>query len=200
MVSTPRQRLSRGERRDELISVATELAIEQGIDRLTVRDVARSTGVAPGLIHHYFPSVDDLVIEVFRRAATADIERLHDGLDEHDARRAMLTFVERVLSPRREAVLSMWLGSWVAANRRPGLRGAVAELMDAGVRALGSIVARGVAEGVFTSDDPARGAKRILTVVDGILIQRAVRVDDVELLGLDDLIRQTVERELLVTL
>ena len=53
MLSSPtRERLSPEARRKEILQAATERALEIGIERLTVREVANAAGVATGLIHH----------------------------------------------------------------------------------------------------------------------------------------------------
>ena len=55
-VSTPRRyhRLNPAERRDQILDAANELFAERGYDEVTIEDVAKSAGVARGLVHHYF--------------------------------------------------------------------------------------------------------------------------------------------------
>ncbi|WGW11516.1 TetR family transcriptional regulator [Saxibacter everestensis] len=200
MVSTRQRHRSKAERREELIAAAIDIASDQGLDRLTVRDVAKRAEVTSGLIHHYFPSIDSLVTEAFRRIATTDLEWLHDGLDKLEPHRAVRVFFERSIDPCRDPALAIWLSAWLAASRRAGLRDAAHEMMNSGVAALASILRRGAEAGIFRCVDPEMSAQRILTVADGFLIQRALKIGDVERLGLASFVKQTMEREIQIDL
>ncbi len=50
--------------------------LAEGYAAVTTRQVAKQLGLAPGLIHYYFPTTDDLLIAVYRRAADQTVERL----------------------------------------------------------------------------------------------------------------------------
>src|SRR3954466_3498172 len=47
-------RLSRAERRDQILDAANSLFAERGYEDVSVEDVASSAGVTRGLVHHYF--------------------------------------------------------------------------------------------------------------------------------------------------
>jgi AcrR family transcriptional regulator len=51
-------------RRRQLIATALSLFAERGFDRTSIKDLAAATGVAPGLIYHYFRSKDELLFAV----------------------------------------------------------------------------------------------------------------------------------------
>lgn len=197
MATTRRRRLS-SERREELISAAIDLAIDQGLDRLTARDVAAKVGVTSSLIHHYFPSIDNLVIEVFQRVASKDLQQLHEGLDHLEPARALGLFLERSVDSGRDAALAIWLSAWLAASRRSGLREAATAMMSSGIEALEAILREGTEVGAFNCTDPAASALRILTVADGFLIHRALKFGEVKHLDLGDFMREMVEREIQV--
>ena len=57
------------ERRTEIVQAASVLALTEGLESLTLRRVADALGVVPGLVNHYFRSVEDLVAEAFTAAA-----------------------------------------------------------------------------------------------------------------------------------
>lgn len=64
-----------GETGERIRAAALTLFAERGVAATSLREVARSAGVAPGLVGHYFGSkdglqeaVDDYVVELFREA------------------------------------------------------------------------------------------------------------------------------------
>ena len=54
MSTTPKySRLDPARRRDEILDAANALFPERGYDEVSVEDIASSTGVTLGLVHHY---------------------------------------------------------------------------------------------------------------------------------------------------
>lgn len=98
-----RKRLSRADRRRQLLDVAGDLVAGDGVAPLTLDRLAAAAGVAAGLPYAYFPSVDELLIELFDGVVGA----IDDEIDELVARRP--PFADLV----RES-----LGIWLAALRR----------------------------------------------------------------------------------
>lgn len=50
--------------KDIILSVAKNIAITQGITKITIRSVARNSGIAIGTVYNYFPSKGDLLVAV----------------------------------------------------------------------------------------------------------------------------------------
>lgn len=71
-------------RRGQIVRAASAVLARQGYGDTSLKDVAREAGVAPGLLHYYFESKQELLLEVVVRmerevisdwqAAVADIE------------------------------------------------------------------------------------------------------------------------------
>ncbi|MCS7224959.1 MAG: TetR/AcrR family transcriptional regulator [Armatimonadetes bacterium] len=55
------------DRREQLLEAALALAATKGFDKMTVQDISRACGIAPGLIYHYFASKTDLLRAVIKR-------------------------------------------------------------------------------------------------------------------------------------
>jgi AcrR family transcriptional regulator len=73
---------------EEILDIAQEVMAEQGVNGLTLSEVARRLGVQPPSLYKYFDSLMALYDEVFRRgqrahlqAMGAAMERVHPGLD-----------------------------------------------------------------------------------------------------------------------
>ena len=69
--------------RAAIVEAAYALADERGLAGLGIRDVAETCGVAVGTIYNYFPTKDDLLVEVigtfWRRAFHEDLYRIVEG-------------------------------------------------------------------------------------------------------------------------
>lgn len=57
--------------RDLLIDATIKVMVEDGYAAATSRRVAGEAGVKPALVHYYFPTMDELYLDVFRRGAAA---------------------------------------------------------------------------------------------------------------------------------
>ena len=134
-MSTPQKyhRLDPAERRDQILDAANELFAERGYDEVTIEDVAKSAGVARGLVHHYFGGRKEVFIALVERlgALREDQLRAPEG---------------RTASERVADSVSRWL-DWTEANRTiylgtiapgedfadPDVRRVVAELVNRAV-------------------------------------------------------------------
>ncbi|MFO8050046.1 MAG: TetR/AcrR family transcriptional regulator [Desulfosudaceae bacterium] len=64
-------------RRRLIVATAEELFREDGLDGLTLRNVARRIGVAPGTIYTYFKNKEELLLHVLSN----NLDLLEDGLE-----------------------------------------------------------------------------------------------------------------------
>ncbi len=66
--------------RAALVDAAQRLMVADGYAAVTSRRVAAEAGLKPQLVHYYFRTMDDLFIEMVRRGATSNLERLERAL------------------------------------------------------------------------------------------------------------------------
>lgn len=67
-MAIPNKREAQAEaRRNQLLDVARRLFAERGMERTSIKDIAAATGVAQGLIYHYFRGKDDLFWAILER-------------------------------------------------------------------------------------------------------------------------------------
>ena len=181
------------QRRQQIIDAAVVLADTVGLDRLTSRDVAGELGIAPGLVHHYFASMDDLVVAAFRQVVTAERDEIERTITALPPLPALCSYIARSLE-NSHLVARVWMSAWVAAPRRPELAIEIDRHMLEGLDQLTALLRRGVDAGVFRLTDPRVSAFRILVLIDGILVQVSMRAE--KTYGdVDSLIWETVERE-----
>ena len=164
------------ERRAEIVSAASRIAVTEGLERVTAKRVAEQLGVVPGLVNHYFSAVDDLVAAAFGFATQlerAEIYRLASlaGSPLEQLRRLL----GELLDAKRDAVSLLWLDAWQASRRRPALLVEVGNQMDADALALSGLIEAGVTAREFVSTDPSASAVRVMALVDGYGVQAAAR-------------------------
>ena len=73
------RRMSSGQRREQLLDAAVQLAAGRDLSALSVREIAAHAGVSEGLLFHYFPTKDALLLGAVQRAADAMLSAL-DGV------------------------------------------------------------------------------------------------------------------------
>jgi AcrR family transcriptional regulator len=72
-----RRRMAPEQRREQLLDAAVQLAAGGDLTALSVQEIAAHAGVSDGLLYHYFPTKQALLIAAVRRAA----ERMRVALD-----------------------------------------------------------------------------------------------------------------------
>jgi AcrR family transcriptional regulator len=110
------RRLTFEQRREHLLDAVSTLAADTDIEALSVQDLATHAGVSEGLLYHYFPNKQALVLAAVRRAASALMAALTEA-----------TSVEGSPETRLAAGLSAYLDhveaepvGWRAALRARG--------------------------------------------------------------------------------
>lgn len=100
-----RRRRRRQETIDEIVDLAVEVMTEEGVNGLSLSEVARRLGVKPPSLYKYFDSLNDLFDEIFRR-----------GQHEHlEVVRAAMTGPEPGLTALRAGLDAS--GRWCLENR-----------------------------------------------------------------------------------
>lgn len=69
------RRKNQAERRQQLVHAARQVLLERGAVGVRVKDVADRAGLAPSSVLYYYPSLDELLIEVSRGAIERFAER-----------------------------------------------------------------------------------------------------------------------------
>lgn len=76
-----------------LIDAAERLLREEGYSAVTSRRIAAAAGLKHQVIYYYFDTLEDLLLEVYRRGAARGMERLREALDCDDPLRALWDFI-----------------------------------------------------------------------------------------------------------
>jgi len=78
-----------------MLDAAEEILCEEGYGGLTSRNIADRIGVKQRLVYYYFRTMDELIVETFRRLAIREKERLTRALEGgHPLREVWNVYVE----------------------------------------------------------------------------------------------------------
>ena len=107
--------------RARIVEATNELIREEGYAAVSTRRVAGRAGLKPSLIHYYFPTTDDLLVEVSRLGAAESDRMIEEALASDDPVRALWEFF--VDTSR----VAMALEFMALANHREAVRKHMAE-------------------------------------------------------------------------
>jgi AcrR family transcriptional regulator len=79
-VPTDRRARRRQETLDEILDIAEAVMSEEGVNGLSLAEVARRLGVQPPSLYRYFPSLRAVYDALFRRGAEAHLDALRDAM------------------------------------------------------------------------------------------------------------------------
>ncbi len=196
-------RMSPDERRAAIVAATRAVMARNGIAGTTVRDVAAELGTSSGLIHHYYASMDELLAEAFEQAARADLVEVlaaiaHGSTPVQKLAIFFDTYDRGLRDGSGDFGMQIWLDAWAEAARRPALRRTSRRLNEEWQRALAGIIHEGVDAGVMVCPDPDPNASawRILSLLDGLVLQVVAHGDVVSREQADAWSRTAAESEL----
>jgi len=165
-------RMTPAARREAIVDAALAVILEKGLAATTVRDVADRMGTSSGLIHHYFPSMDEVLAAAFEVAATADLDLTRDairgGVTPTEQLRLFFASYGRA---DQDWSFQLWLDAWAEATRRPAVQETSRRVNIEWQEVLRDVIERGVATGEFACPAPDDAAWRILSLLDGLTLQ-----------------------------
>lgn len=164
--------MSNEDRRRLMVEAALAVMLRKGIAATTARDVAAEMDSSPGLIHHYFDSMDELVAAAFEEVAVRGIEATREALaTESDPAARLSEFFRSYIRDDRDWAFQLWLDAWAGASRSPTLQAVSRRLNLEWQQLLAAVIEDGVAAGTFTCADVPAAAWRILSILDGLTLQ-----------------------------
>lgn len=160
-------RLDPAERREQILQATLRLVARHGFAGVTLRDVAAEVGIVHGLIRHYFATREMLVAAAFDAAVATELvgdEEVAERVEPVEALADWLT-----CTPREHYLV--WIDAWSEAPRNPELHAALMRHHRDCERRLARIITRLGESGCGRSDDPARDARELTALVDGMAVQ-----------------------------
>lgn len=87
--STQTQASADGSARVRLVEATAKIMRDDGYAAATSRRIATEAGVKQALVYYYFPTMDDLFVEVLRTGAEVSLERMRAALTDDDPLRTL---------------------------------------------------------------------------------------------------------------
>jgi AcrR family transcriptional regulator len=103
-----------------ILDATQSLMVEEGYASVSARRVAARAGVKPALVQYYFPTMDDMLLAVYRRAADRSINNQVSALGSSRPLHALWTLT----SDTEHAALA--LEFMALANHRKSIRAEIA--------------------------------------------------------------------------
>jgi AcrR family transcriptional regulator len=163
-MAAARTRKSPDVRRQEILDALIAVGSTRGLDGITVRDVAQQAKVAPGLIHHYFPSLDELLTTAFGEWADRSLRRTLKEAEGVSPRVALALLVADNTPEQR-----LWSDALSTASRSELLKKRAQELSIGYRDHVEAVIRSGVEDGTFTCTDPQATAWRVILILDGLV-------------------------------
>lgn len=109
-----------GNLRESLLDGAERILAESGIERLTLREVAKSAGVSHAAPYHHFSSLDELLAAVARRAFVALTAAMERAAADPQPREQLLAICEAYVVHARAhpAQFRLMFGPLLARKRQ----------------------------------------------------------------------------------
>lgn len=176
------------ERREEILRAAGEVVLREGFGRTSARDLAAAVGVSPGLLHHYFPSMDEVLARAVELFSEEDLETLATQIGDDGV--GPLVHLDRILRwcvpAPADPSCSFWVESWSEGLHNAGVAAATRGLNETWHAGLADVLRRAVEDDDARCDDPEGSAWRLLALIDGLTVQVLVYGS----LGPEDLLAQ----------
>lgn len=110
--------------RGVLLDAAEQLLLEEGYAAVSSRRVAEKAGLKPQLVYYYFRTMDELLLEVFRRRAEQGLEYQAQLMKSPQPLWALWEFST---DPNAVVVTMEFIAM---ANHRPGIRQEIADFSE----------------------------------------------------------------------
>jgi AcrR family transcriptional regulator len=111
------KKVDHDERREELVLAAWRVIAANGIDEVTIRDIARESGYSSGVLAHYFKNKDDLLAHALQLSHTRIRKRYDAEREQADAADALKAILldNLPLDEQREMETRIEMSFWARA-------------------------------------------------------------------------------------
>jgi AcrR family transcriptional regulator len=162
-----------------LLDAAERLLVEQGYGAVTTRNLAERAGVNHGLVHYYFGSMEEVMVQVLERFTARLIER------QRTMYASDRTFVEKWRAAwafQQEDLASgyskIWLELQAMAWNRPELRARVQQVNEEWRQVLTEAFAPALREYGFGALSLDATVSLVMTMAQGYALEKLSGIDE----------------------
>ena len=182
-------------RRIAILAAARRCFSRDGFHQTSMPDIAREAGLSAGAFYRYFPSKEDVILEIAGQAFGAMVGRIV-GVGEDGSPAGIAEIVAAVVRPMSGASIELGPGdvaptdelarcgiqAWGELMRHDPLRERAAAGFDVVRAKVADVLRHGQVRGDVPADlDPDDGARVVMALLPGFILQRqAFGLDDVD--------------------
>lgn len=167
MTATAPRRYHHGNLREELLRQAEAVVREQGVDALSLRDLARAAGVSHAAPRRHFPDrralLDALALRGYERLRGEIVQAAGDGPGGFGGRLRRVADAYVAFATREAALLDLMF-----ASKHGEQAGPVRDAAQAAFAPVLELIAAAQGAGELAGEDPLRPGKVLLTALHGI--------------------------------
>jgi AcrR family transcriptional regulator len=174
---TPAGRLE-GDKAQRIVDAMRRSVARRGVAGSTFDRVAREAGVSRGLLHYYFGTKENLLVEVVRRDADLRIEALErhlaDARTAEDLIALLVAHLEDLVANDADLV-SVTFELFTLSQRNPDVRAELSAMWRRSREHVAAVLAAKQEEGVLRlAAPPAAVAEILFSLADGLSLRMLV--------------------------
>jgi AcrR family transcriptional regulator len=158
-------------RRREVCEAALRVIVRNGLETTTMRDISREGGFTTGVLTHYFPDKQAVIVGAFLAASEDWFAELHQRLARAGAPEEQLVAIVHLAlptDPDRRAEWRLWGEMWTYAGRDPAFAAQLVETDAGWEREIRGVLERAREAGLLANIDAAAEAAVLARLIDGL--------------------------------
>lgn len=162
------------ERRKLFAAAALAVISREGLEGLTMREVAKEAGFTTGALTHYFQSKDEVLIAASEAGADVVRPEMDEAATGASAREALRDLLYTILptSTAMKAQWRFWLAFWERGAHSPQVQKVMRERYFEYTNRIATVIRRAQEQGEAPREvDAERVAREIIALIDGIGVQ-----------------------------
>jgi len=182
-ISERRER-EKNERRKAILNCAKELVLTQGVEHVSMEDIAQKAELSKATVYLYFSSKEDLLNEICEESARLFCERLkifaNTGLKGMEALKLFWRGYVEIFGSFNEMIIIFqvrnYLNSWMTIVSMESQNRSIH--VDTIISSIKNIIDECKAEGIFAPDLDSTIATRLLLSIFSMIIEHASRLPE----------------------
>ncbi|MBL8773560.1 MAG: TetR family transcriptional regulator C-terminal domain-containing protein [Phenylobacterium sp.] len=162
------------QRRRQFAAAALAVISRDGLEGLTMRNVAKEAGFTTGALTHYFQSKDEVLIAVSEHGAEIVRPMMDEAATGVSAREALRDLLHTILpaSAAMKAQWRFWVAFWERGAHSPQVQRVMRERYFEYMNRVASVIRRAQEQGEAPRDlDVDQVAREIVATIDGLAVQ-----------------------------
>lgn len=187
------------ERREQIMEATRRVMVQRGLSELRVADIAREAGISPGIVHYYFETKEDLIMETFEDTFAASIDYRNEILAlDLPAREKLMELLHSYVPDDDETIerWHVWMEMWVGALHDEQLRKINDQAYGMWRSMVTEIIREGQTSGAFSPVNLWVVSNNLVSMVDGLAVQVLLGSSIITAEEMDRLMSEFIDKNL----